>query len=219
MSKIKRAKRLSQARAHFVTAQASLFTDQRSGPPVRLRARLVLWCLGSNSTSLRWHMSNNVAKWTFSSFYASRITSFLLSTLYPVAMRASSRAFPILCPLRLLHPGIFIAWGQIVGSCWSKSIFCDVILMIWGRVGSNSVDSWASTTQAHLVLLRELVFSCVTVSSNFLARFLVTILQGITTSIETSNFFLAFSMVRYLSVFERCRALVSPWPILASPSF
>ena len=45
MQEIKRAKRLSQAFAHFVTARASLFTDHEiSGRPIRAKYRLRTIC-------------------------------------------------------------------------------------------------------------------------------------------------------------------------------
>ena len=139
-------------------------------------------------------MSISQEKWTvLCSFYASRITSFLLFTIR-VPYSLSTAAFA---------SGVVIAWsmGTNVRTKLKWPNELNPFFAMWsswsfGRVDSNRflVDSWVPTMHARCVLrilLDPLV--SLSVSSSLLGRFVVLSLQGIVASIRISYVSVRFS--------------------------
>ena len=161
----------------------------------------VLLEFGFQLLIFRWQMSINEAKWTFfSSLCTSRITSFFCSSFYPKSKAGVASSFFYSLSTAAFASGIFIACGIGINLCTKLSCTIELYPLpaIWsswcsGRDDYKSclVDSWASTIQACFVfeILPELAVSAPV--SDELAWLLVPFLQGIGTSIGTSNFLLA----------------------------
>ena len=153
-------------------------------------------------------MSINVATSTFFlSLYASRMISFLL----PVSMQDFSRASPLIYPLLLSHPeSSSLGARELIyaPSCNDWSVDLHPFSAVWSSwfLGKEHfkrclVDSWASTLQAYFSRKSRCSYSLV--SRDFLAHCLVSIVQGVASFKEISNFFPAWLMVSWHSSSSR----------------